>query len=97
MLISPDSLFIILISIIVFNFLKDSFLDFLNSTHFKNKVPEIISDVYDEEKYLKSQDYKKTQYKFTKYSRTFSLTTILLFFYFDGFLILDNYSRNYFE
>ena len=54
MSVSPGSLFVILISIIIFNFLKDSFLDFLNSTHFENKVPEILSDVYDEEKYLKS-------------------------------------------
>ena len=97
MLINPDSLFIILISIIVFNFLKDSLLDFLNSTHFENKVPEILSDVYDKEKYLKSQDYKKSQYKFTKYSRTFSLIVVLLFFNLEGFLILDNFSRNYFD
>ena len=97
MLINPDSLFIILISIIVFNFLKDSLLDFLNSTHFENKVPEILSDVYNEEKYLKSQDYKKSQYKFTKYSRIFSLIIILLFFNLNGFLILDNFSRNYFD
>ena len=97
MLINPDSLFIILISIIVFNFLKDSLLDFLNSTHFENKVPEILSDVYSEEKYLKSQDYKKSQYKFTKYSRIFSLIIVLLFFNLNGFLILDNFSRNYFD
>ena len=97
MLINPDSLFIILITIIVFNFLKDSLLDFLNSTHFENKVPEILSDVYSEEKYLKSQDYKKSQYKFTKYSRIFSLIIILLFFNLNGFLILDNFSRNYFD
>ena len=97
MLINPDSLFIILISIIVFNFLKDSLLDFLNSTHFENKVPEILSDVYDKEKYLKSQDYKKSQYKFTKYSRIFSLIIVLLFFNLNGFLILDNFSRNYFD
>ena len=97
MLINPDSLFIILISIIVFNFLKDSLLDFLNSTHFENKVPEILSDVYNEEKYLKSQDYKKSQYKFTKYSRIFSLIIVLLFFNLNGFLILDNFSRNYFD
>ena len=97
MLINPDSLFIILITIIVFNFLKDSLLDFLNSTHFENKVPEILSDVYNEEKYLKSQDYKKSQYKFTKYSRIFSLIIILLFFNLNGFLILDNFSRNYFD
>jgi len=97
MLINPDSLFIILITIIVFNFLKDSLLDFLNSTHFENKVPEILSDVYNEEKYLKSQDYKKSQYKFTKYSRIFSLIIVLLFFNLNGFLILDNFSRNYFD
>ena len=97
MLINPNSLFIILISIIVFNFLKDLFLDFLNSTHFENKIPEILSDVYDKDKYLKSQDYKKTQYEFTKYSKIFSLITILLFFFIDGFLILDNFSRNYFQ
>tara|TARA_B100000795_G_scaffold140159_1_gene104907 strand:+ start:627 stop:1859 length:1233 start_codon:yes stop_codon:yes gene_type:complete len=97
MLINPDSLFIILISIIVFNFLKDSLLDFLNSMHFENKVPEILSDVYDKEKYLKSQDYKKSQYKFTKYSRIFSLIIVLLFFNLEGFLILDNFSRNYFD
>ena len=97
MLINPDSLFIILISIIVFNFLKDSLLDFLNSMHFENKVPEILSDVYDKEKYLKSQDYKKSQYKFTKYSRIFSLIIVLLFFNLNGFLILDNFSRNYFD
>jgi len=65
--------------------------------HFENKVPEILSDVYDKEKYLKSQDYKKSQYKFTKYSRIFSLIIVLLFFNLEGFLILDNFSRNYFD
>ena len=97
MLISPNSLFILLISIIIFNFIKDSFLDYLNSKHFKNKIPEIISDVYNKSKYLKSQEYKKTQYEFSKFSRIFSLITILLFFYLDGFLIIDNLLRNYFE
>jgi STE24 endopeptidase len=97
MLISPNSLFILLISIIIFNFIKNSFLDYLNSKHFKNKIPEIISDVYNKSKYLKSQEYKKTQYEFSKFSRIFSLITILLFFYLDGFLIIDNLLRNYFE
>ena len=97
MLISPNSLFILLISIIIFNFIKDSFLDYLNSKHFKNKIPKIISDVYNKSKYLKSQEYKKTQYEFSKFSRIFSLITILLFFYLDGFLIIDNLLRNYFE
>ena len=60
-IINPETLFNVLITIIVLNFLKDSILDYLNSTYFNNEIPEIISDIYDNEKYLKSQEYKKTQ------------------------------------
>lgn len=94
---SPEIIFILLVSIIIFNFIKDFFLDYLNSKNFNNKIPEIISDVYDSEKYLKSQEYKKTQYRFSKYSKIFSLLIILSFFYFDGFIIVDSFSRNLFK
>ncbi|MDA9622392.1 M48 family metallopeptidase [Flavobacteriaceae bacterium] len=94
---SPQILFNILIAIIILNFFKDSILDYLNSKYFDNKIPKIISDIYDKEKYLKSQEYKKTQYKFNRISSTYSLLILLLFFYFDGFLILDNYCRSLFD
>ncbi|MDB4097511.1 M48 family metallopeptidase [Flavobacteriaceae bacterium] len=94
---SPEILFNILIAIIILNFFKDSILDYLNSKYFDNKIPEIISDIYDKEKYLKSQEYKKTQYKFNRISSIYSLLILLVFFYFDGFLILDNYCRSLFD
>jgi STE24 endopeptidase len=94
---SPEIIFILLVGIIIFNFTKDFVLDYLNSKNFNNKIPEIISDVYDSEKYLKSQEYKKTQYRFSKYSKIFSLLIILSFFYFDGFIIVDSFSRNLFK
>ena len=97
MIISPQILFNILIAIIILNFFKDSILDYLNSKYFDNKIPEIISDIYDKEKYLKSQEYKKTQYKFNRISSIYSLLILLLFFYFDGFLVLDNYCRSLFD
>ena len=97
MIINPETLFNVLITIIVLNFLKDSILDYLNSTYFNNEIPEIISDIYDNEKYLKSQEYKKTQYKFYRISSIYSLLILLLFFYFDGFLIVDNYCRSLFD
>ena len=68
-----------------------------SSKYFDNKIPKIIGDIYDKEKYLKSQEYKKTQYKFNRISSTYSLLILLLFFYFDGFLILDNYCRSLFD
>ena len=94
---SPEIIFKLLIGIIIFNFIKDFFLDYLNSKNFNNKIPEIISDVFDSEKYFKSQEYKKTQYRFSKYSKIFSLIIILSFFYFDGFNIVDSFSRNLFK
>ena len=94
---SPEIIFKLLTGIIIFNFIKDFFLDYLNSKNFNNKIPEIISDVYDSEKYFKSQEYKKTQYRFLKYSKIFSLIIILSFFYFDGFIIVDSFSRNLFK
>jgi len=97
MIINPETLFNVLITIIVLNFLKDSILDYLNSTYFNNEIPEIIGDIYDNEKYLKSQEYKKTQYKFNRISSIYSLLILLLFFYFDGFLIVDNYCRSLFD
>ena len=97
MLFSSESVFILLIVVIILNFLKDVFLDYLNSKNFDNKIPKIISDVYSSEKYLKSQEYKKSQYEFSKYSKIYSLIVVLCFFYFDGFLILDTFCRELFD
>ena len=97
MVISPQIIFYLLISIILFNFIKDYFLDYLNSKFFDKKIPENLSDIYDKEKYQKSQDYKKTLYKFGKISKAYSLTILLLFFFLDGFLLVDNFARSLFE
>ena len=94
---SSESIFILLIVVIIFNFFKDVFLDYLNSKNFDNKIPIVISDVYNHEKYLKSQQYKKSQYQFSNFSKLYNLIIILCFFYFDGFIMLDNFSRSLFE
>ena len=97
MVISPQIIFYLLISIILFNFIKDYFLDYLNSKFFDKKIPENLSDIYDKEKYQKSQDYKKTLYKFGKISKAYTLTILLSFFFLDGFLLVDNFARSLFE
>lgn len=97
MIINPETLFNILITIIVLNFLKDSILDYLNSTFFNKEIPVILSDIYDEKKYLKSQEYKKIQYRFSRIFNIYSFLILMLFFYLDGFLIVDNFSRSLFE
>jgi len=39
-------------------------LDYLNTKNWSTKVPEELSEIYDQEKYSKSMEYEKTKYKF---------------------------------
>jgi len=43
MIISPQIIFYILISIIVLNFIKDYFLDYINAKFFNKKIPENLN------------------------------------------------------
>lgn len=94
---TPEFIFNTLITIIILNFIKDYYLSYLNSKNFDNKIPDVVADVFDKEKYVKSQEYKKIQYNFSKISSLYGLIIILLFFYFDGFLILDQLSKTFFN
>ncbi|MBR9846549.1 MAG: M48 family metallopeptidase [Algicola sp.] len=94
---TAQTLFYIIISIIVINFAIDKILDALNAKHYDDAIPQELNDVYDEAEYKKSQVYKKTNYKFGIFSSTFSFILTLAFLYFDGFEIVDNIARHYTE
>ncbi|WP_121666444.1 M48 family metallopeptidase [Mesonia aquimarina] len=91
---TPETLFYILIGIIVLNFIVDQILDALNAKHYNDQLPAVLQDVYDDEEYQRSQAYKKTRYKFGILSSTFSLLITLAFFFLDGFAIVDEFARN---
>lgn len=90
---TPTTLFYIIIGILILEFIVDQALDYLNAKHFDDPVPGELDDVYDEEKYAKSQAYKKTNYKFSVVSSVFSLLLTLAFFFLDGFEYADNIAR----
>ena len=86
-------LFYIIIGILIFDYLVDQFLDYLNAKHYNDALPEDLQDVYDADDYKKSQDYKLTNYNFGKLSGLFSIALTLSFICFDGFKFVDNYAR----
>lgn len=90
-------LFYLLIGIIILNFCIDGFIDFLNAKHFNDPIPKPLTDVYAKDEYLKSQEYKKVRYRFSRISTIFSLVLTLLFFILDGFAFVDNFARSYTE
>lgn len=90
---TAQTLFYILISILIFSFIIDKILDLLNAKHYNNSIPEELSDVYDTAEYKKSQDYKRVNYRFGNLTSLFSLLLTLAFFFFDGFAYVDVFAR----
>jgi STE24 endopeptidase len=88
------TLFYIIIAILVIEFIIETTLDHLNSKRYNDPVPEDLKDVFDSEEYQKSQDYKKTNYKFGLLTSSFSLLLTLGFLFFRGFEWLDTIARS---
>jgi len=92
---SSTTLFYIFIAILIFDFIKDKWLDYLNAQHFNDKVPKLIEDVYSKSKYEKSQAYKLANYKFSTLTSIVTFSIIILFLFFDGFYYVDSFVRKF--
>lgn len=90
----PETLFFLLIGIIIISFIIDQILDFLNARRFGNPIPVELKDIFNEEEYHKSQAYNKERYRFGVITSSFSLLITLLFFFFDGFALVDHWARS---
>lgn len=87
-------LFSIIIIILVVQFLIETVLNYLNAKKFSDPLPQELGDVFNEEQYLKSQAYKKSNYRFGLVSSVFSLTLVLAFLIFGGFEWVDQLTRS---
>ena len=88
------TLFYSIIAILVIEFCIETILDFLNSKRYNDPIPEELSDVFDAGEYKKSQEYKKTNYKFGLLTSTFSIVLTRGFLFFGGFEWLDTIARS---
>ena len=91
---NPQILFYTLIGIIVVKFIFDTILNANNAKHFNDKIPEELDGIYNDEEYLKSQEYKKENYKFSLITSSFSVLLTISFFFFKGFAYVDNIARD---
>ncbi|MBN2521478.1 MAG: M48 family metallopeptidase, partial [Bacteroidales bacterium] len=86
--------FYIIIGILLFGYLLDQFLVYLNSTMWSNKLPKELEGIYDAEKYMQSQNYEKVNNKFSLISSSFNLILMFLMLFLGGFAFVDNIARN---
>lgn len=91
---TPETLFYIIIAILVFDFTFGLWIDYLNYRHRKTRIPEELQGIYDQEQYLKQQEYKKVNTRFGFLSGTFSFIVLMVFLLAGGFLWVDTMIRS---
>jgi STE24 endopeptidase len=87
--------FVLIISIIVFNYLLERFLSYLNSKRLGTSLPKEVSDVYEKEEYEVSQEYMKVNNRFSFITSTFSFILILTILTFHIFGYVDQGVRSF--
>ncbi|SDB46735.1 STE24 endopeptidase [Flavobacteriaceae bacterium MAR_2010_188] len=92
---TAQTLFYIIVAILIIKFLLDKYIDALNAKKYNDPLPKELEDVYDEDEYLKSQKYKAANYRFGLLTSTFSLVLTLIFLFLDGFEYVDDIARSY--
>ncbi|MGM0613067.1 MAG: M48 family metallopeptidase [Bacteroidota bacterium] len=90
-----QTIFFIIIGIVVLDFLVERILDALNTVQVNASLPERFKGFYDEQKYKQSQEYKKVKDQFGLLVSTLSFLAILALLWFEGFAWLDEFWRQY--
>ena len=86
--------YFIIIGALLVEYLLSTISSILNMGSISPEVPREFRDVYDAEKYAKSQDYLKAQTRFGLFSGTFSLVLILVVIHAGLFGFLDQFVRD---
>lgn len=80
-----QTLFYIIIGLVVADFVFERILEYLNSTQWSDRLPEEVKGIYNEEKYRQQQAYEKVNFRFSMISSSFSFVLLILMFLFAGF------------
>lgn len=80
-----NQIFYIIIAIVIFSFLLEKFLDYLNLKNTQAVLPPELQDVYEPERYKESQEYKRINTRFSFITGSFSLLLILVMLFTGGF------------
>lgn len=87
-----NTVFYIIVAIIVLDFLLERFLDYLNTTWWSHDVPKRLAGMYNPEKYRKSQDYYMANLKFGYLTSSFSLVLVLVMLFLGGFAQVNEWA-----
>ncbi|MCB0450194.1 MAG: M48 family metallopeptidase [Confluentibacter sp.] len=90
---NPNTIFIIIVLIIVFEFIFNKVLDYLNAKSWDSPRPKEVADLFDEQEYEKAKKYAQTKGKVALISGTVSLAVALAMLFFNGFALVDGWAK----
>lgn len=85
----------VVLAALFINLALDIIATALNNKALHPELPESFKNIYNQTDYAKSQEYTKHQAKFSLATNVFNLNILLVFWFADGFNILDLYVRRY--
>lgn len=92
---SANLLLYLIIGILTFEFILNTFLSYINSKTWTSKVPEELKGLYDTDKYAKAQEYDKANKSLSYIVSTLSFLLSIAFILFGGFEWVDQFARNF--
>ena len=87
----------IIISLVVFNYIFSTVLNFINNKYWKDEIPPIMQDYYKKDNYIKAKKYAKEKGQINLISSTLSTLITLLFLILKGYGYLNLLISNYYE
>lgn len=75
---STENIFYSIVAITIFEFVLIKSIGYLNTRYWSDTLPQELENIYDAEKYTKSQKYEKEKYRFGIISSTLSFAILLL-------------------
>ncbi|MEE4197364.1 MAG: M48 family metallopeptidase [Bacteroidales bacterium] len=89
-----QTLFYIIVGILIVDYILDQWLNYLNATHRNVKLPKELTGIYNKEKYRQSQEYEKANHRFSVVTSTVNLLILLGFLFLSGFAWVDEIARS---
>lgn len=87
-------LFLIIVGILLFNYVLERILNYLNATRWSDTLPEELEAIYDAEQYKKSMAYQRTNQRFSLITGSFNLSLMMLMLFLGGFSVVDQWARS---
>lgn len=92
---TPQIILLIIISLVVFGFVFEQILEYLNFKKLSPVQPSEAESIYDNEKYLNQYNYQITNYKFGLFESSFGFILSFLMLVLYGFAYVDSIVREF--